>query len=57
MDNQEHVTMDELISQAHPFALGLCVALLAFFAAMLLADLTDWLFDLSETEEDKTDAD
>ena len=49
--------MDELISQAHPFALGLCVALLAFFAAMLLADLTDWLFDLSETEEDKTDAD
>jgi len=46
----------ELISMMHPFAFGICVALLVFWAAMFLADLTDWLFNISETEEDKTDA-
>ena len=48
--------MFELISMMHPLAFGICVALLIFWAAMLLADLTDWLFNISETEEDKTDA-
>ena len=48
--------MLELISMMHPLAFGICVALLVFWAAMLLADLTDWLFNISETEEDKTDA-
>lgn len=48
--------MNELISKMHPWAFAICVALLVFWVAMLLADLTDWLFDLSETEEDKTDA-
>lgn len=41
--------------ELHPYAMGICIALGAFWIAMILADITDWLFNLSGTEEDKKD--
>ncbi len=49
--------MNELLSMMHPLLLGVLAACLFFAAAIFIADFTDWLFDLSETEDDKTDAD
>jgi len=43
--------------ELHPYAMGICVALGAFWIAMILADITDWLLRPSKTEEDKKDAD